>query len=104
MPGLQTHDLTVFKNFVLPRGQKLQFRAGFFNLLNTPWSYTVDTSLATTCNHFANQVPNGVGNYVDHVCDPASRFHFTDDIRNNFGRITSQVGHRVIEFALKYYF
>jgi len=49
-------------------------------------------------------VPDGAGGYVDQVCDPAAGFHFTDDTRNNFGRIVSQTGHRVVEFVVKYYF
>ena len=103
-PGRQTHDLTVFKNFSLPRAQKLQLRVGFFNLFNMPWSYAINTSLGTMCERTVDHVPNGLGGYVDQVCDPASGFTFTDDTRNNFGKITSQTGHRVIEFALKYYF
>ena len=49
-------------------------------------------------------MPNGVGGYVDHVCDPAGGMFYTDLTKANFGTIISKTGHRVIEFALKYYF
>jgi len=33
-----SHDLTVFKNFVLRGAQKRQFRAGFFNTFNAAYA------------------------------------------------------------------
>ena len=33
-PWRMNHDLTIFKNFVIRGDQKLQFRAGFFNIFN----------------------------------------------------------------------
>ena len=49
-------------------------------------------------------MPNGVGGTVDNVCDPTAGFAFTQDTINNFGRINIRRGHRIVEFALKYYF
>jgi hypothetical protein len=46
---------------------------------------------------------HGTG-YVDHVRDPAAGFYFSDNTKANFGKIVEPRGHRVIEFALKYYF
>jgi hypothetical protein len=104
------HDITLFKNFELPRGQRIQFRVGVFNIFNQAfWSTFVaredlDFTLETVCNRFVDGVPNGVGGTVDGVCDPTGGFSFTENTINNFGRINLLRGRRVVEFALKYYF
>ena len=64
----------------------------------------INLNLNTTCNRTFNGVPNGVGGTVDNVCDPTGGFAFTQDTINNFGRINLRRGHRIVEFALKYYF
>jgi hypothetical protein len=51
-----------------------------------------------------NGVPNGVGGTADGVCDASKGFHFDDNTKANFGKINLLRGHRVVEFALKYYF
>ncbi|MDQ3009820.1 MAG: Plug and carboxypeptidase regulatory-like domain-containing protein [Acidobacteriota bacterium] len=48
--------------------------------------------------------PNGVGGTQNNKCDPAGGFTFTDATRNNFGKITTKRGQRVIELALKFTF
>jgi len=59
----------------------------------------------TVSSNGTEYVPTLLVDALPHrVCYPASGFQFTDDTKDNFGRITSQVGHRVIELALKYYF
>jgi len=94
----------VFKNFALPREQKIQLRFRFFDIFNTAYADDIDLSLEALCKNFVDQVPNGVGGYVDHICDPAAGFYFSDNTKANFGKIVTLRGHRVIEFALKYYF
>jgi hypothetical protein len=103
-PFWQNHNVTVFKNFALPRDQKIQFRVGLFNIFNTAYADGLDLNLEALCNTYVDQVPNGVGDYVDGVCDPSAGFYFSDNTKANFGKIFSLSGHRVIEFALKYYF
>jgi hypothetical protein len=49
-------------------------------------------------------VPNGVGGTVDGVCDPTQGFHFTDLTKENFGKIVTKRGHRVIELAARFEF
>jgi hypothetical protein len=49
-------------------------------------------------------VPNGAGGYVDGVCDPTQGFRFSDYTRQNFGRINTKRGHRVIELAVRFEF
>ena len=98
-PLRQDHDLTVFKNFALRGSQKLQLRFGFFDLFNTAYANDIDTTLDTDCNQYVDHMPNGVGGYVDHVCDPAAGMFYTDLTKANFGTIISKTGHRVIEFA-----
>src|SRR5207244_761564 len=36
-PGLVNFDLSIFKNFALREGMRLQFRSEFFNVSNTPF-------------------------------------------------------------------
>jgi hypothetical protein len=109
-PWHSTHDLTVFKNFALAGSQKLQFRAGFFDIFNTAYANTtigspdIDVTLDTVCNRHVDHVPNGAGGYVDGVCDPSGGFHYTQNTLDNFGKILLKRGHRVIELVVKYYF
>ena len=51
-----------------------------------------------------NGVPDGTGNFKDNVCDPTGGFDFTQQTKDNFGKINLKRGHRVIELVLKYYF
>lgn len=110
-PTRMNHDLTVFKDFRLPNDQRIQFRAGFFNLFNMAYAGVrpdlvndIDLMLETTCNVTVNGVPNGTGGLNNNVCDPFGGFSFTENTINNFGKINLKRGRRVIELALKYYF
>jgi hypothetical protein len=38
------------------------------------------------------------------VCDPTKGFSYTQQTKDNFGKINLKRGHRVVEFVLKYYF
>ena len=111
IPSRMNHDVTIFKNFPIGKGsKKLQFRAGAFNIFNQAAPTTqanggdLDLALQTVCNVRVNGVPNGTGGTSDNVCDPSQGFHLTDNSIQNFGKIIFQRGHRVIEFALKFYF
>jgi Carboxypeptidase regulatory-like domain/TonB-dependent Receptor Plug Domain len=108
-PTRQNHDLTVFKNFKTVGEQKLQVRVGFFDLFNQAFANTnigqdINLTLDTTCNVRVNHVPDGTGAFQDNVCDPTKGFSFTQQTKDNFGKINLKRGHRVIEFVLKYYF
>ncbi|MGI8672989.1 MAG: carboxypeptidase regulatory-like domain-containing protein [Luteitalea sp.] len=110
-PTRMTHDLTIFKDFRLGGDQRLQFRAGFFNLFNMAYVGTrpdlgndFDLTLETRCLARVNGVPNGTGGTVNNVCDPFGGFEFTPNTIANFGKINLKRGRRVVEFALKYYF
>jgi hypothetical protein len=104
------HDITLFKNFAIKGDQKLQVRVGVFNIFNMAAATTsvdrndINLNLETTCNRTVNGVPNGAGGTVDNVCDARGGFSFTQNSINNFGRINIRRGHRIVEFALKYYF
>jgi hypothetical protein len=104
-PDRWNWDLTVFKNFGLGGKRKLQFRAGFFNLFNQSWADPargdIDVELNTVCNVHVNGVPNGAGGYSDQVCDATQGFSFTPQTLENFGRIKTRRGRRVIELALR---
>jgi hypothetical protein len=109
MPTRINHDVTLFKNFAITSQQKLQLRVGFFNLFNQAWATTqsaadVDMVLDTRCNVSVSGLPNGAGGTANDVCDPTGGFAYTDLAKQNFGKINLKRGHRVIEFALKYYF
>jgi hypothetical protein len=108
-PTRMNHDLTVFKNFKTVGEQKLQVRAGFFNIFNMAYANTniggdIDLSLNTTCRVRVASVADGAGGFATNVCDPTGGFDFTPQSKANFGKINLKRGHRVIEFVLKYYF
>jgi hypothetical protein len=109
-PARNTHDLTIFKNFGLGGNRKLQVRAGAFNIFNQAFpTYNIgfndlDLTLQADCNVKVNGVSNSAGGTVDNVCDPRGGFHFTQQSIDNFGKIISKRGRRIIEFALKFYF
>ncbi len=103
------HDLTLFKNFAIKGDQKVQFRVGFFNLFNQAFATTsvdgndINLVLNTTCRVRVNNVPDGAGG-TQNVCDPTKGFDYTQQTKDNFGKINLKRGHRVIELVLKYYF
>ena len=108
-PTRTNHDLTLFKNFAISGDQKLQFRAGFFNIFNQAFANTnvgndINLTLDTTCRVRVASLPNGAGGFATNVCDPTGGFDFTKQTKDNFGKINLKRGHRVIEFVLKYYF
>jgi hypothetical protein len=49
-------------------------------------------------------VPNGAGGEAYGVCDPSQGYYFTDLTRENFGKIKTKHGHRVIELAVRFDF
>jgi hypothetical protein len=106
-PTRMNHDLTIFKNFNVHGDQKIQFRTGFFNVFNQAFANTniggdINLTLDTVCNVSAN-TPDGRGN-TPLVCDPTKGFSYTQQTKDNFGKINLKRGHRVVEFVLKYYF
>ena len=108
-PWHMSHDVTIFKNFAIHGDQRLQFRAGFFNIFNMARATTelgndIDLALETSCNRRVNHVPNGIGDYADDVCDPTGGYTFTDNTKENFGKINVKRGHRIVELVLKYDF
>lgn len=84
-PGIQTADLSLFKNFKFTERWLLQFRAEFFNAFNHP--------------NFANPSPNiGPGN-------TPSGFQVTNTLAPILGTDSGGPGDpREIQFALKLYF
>ncbi len=109
-PSRWNWDVTLFKNFSLGGDRRLQLRLGFFNLLNqalpdVTWGEgDVDLKLEVECNVRVDRVPNGAGGYANDVCDPTQGFHFSDYSRENFGKIITKRGHRVIELAARFDF
>jgi Carboxypeptidase regulatory-like domain/TonB-dependent Receptor Plug Domain len=112
-PSRSNFDVSFFKNFEFTENQKLQFRAGFFNIFNQAYPTQIATTgglgasdiyltLNTVCNSRVN-APNGAGGTVS-VCDPTKGFSYTQETQDNFGKIVNKHGRRIVEFALKYYF
>jgi hypothetical protein len=101
-------DLTVFKNFGLGGGKRLQFRVGAFDLFNQAAPDIargdIDLNLQVVCNVRVNGVPNGAGGTANGVCDPTQGFHFSDSTMQNFGKILTKRGHRVMELAARFEF
>jgi hypothetical protein len=59
--------------------------------------------LQTECNVRATGVPNGNGGTAD-VCDPTQGYHFSQNTLDNFGKVITKRGRRVVEFALRLFF
>jgi hypothetical protein len=106
LPSRWNVDLSLFKNFPLGGSRRLQLRVGAFNLLNqaAPALDDVDLDLRTECNVRVDGVPNGAGGYAKAVCDPMQGYYVTDLALENFGRIKTKHGHRVVELALRFDF
>ena len=108
-PTRVNQDLTLFKNFPVKGDQRVQFRVGFFNLFNQAFANTIvggdiNLTLDTSCRVRVNGVPDGTGALQNNVCDPTGGFDYTQQTKDNFGKINLKRGHRVVEFVLKYYF
>jgi len=78
MPGFNNHDLSLFKNFPLKKGHKMQFRWEIYNLFDSLSFNDVDTSA----------IFDAAGNQVD----------------TNFGKVTSARVERRMQFSLRYSF
>jgi hypothetical protein len=130
-PSRSNWDLSLFKNFKMSESKNLQFRVGFFNIFNQAFPKNIDNrnaansdiylTLQTECvattpvnlqitnadgskTTFTQTFPNGLGGTAQGLCDPSKGFRFTADTQNNFGRILTKRGQRVIELALKFTF
>lgn len=129
-PSRANWDLSLFKNFRIGEGKNIQFRAGFFNIFNQAFPKNIDNqnaansdinlTLNTTCTRtpvnqtlvladgsvreFTQSFPNGNGGTASGICDPTKGYSFTADTVNNFGKILTKRGQRVIELALKFTF
>src|SRR4029078_4666906 len=110
-PARNFHDITVFKDFRVGAGAKrIQLRAGVFNLVHQ--AYPIATSnpgpdinyaLEANCNVKVSGVPDGAGGTATR-CDPTKGYTFTQTTIDNFGKILTKRGHRVVEFALRLFF
>ena len=129
-PSRQNWDISLFKNFKFRESKNIQFRAGFFNIFNQAFAKNIDNqnasnsdiylTLETRCTRtpvnqtlvlangtvtqFTQTLPNGTGGTINNVCDPSKGFSFTDATKNNFGKILTKRGQRVVELALKFTF
>ncbi|HEV8430168.1 MAG TPA: carboxypeptidase regulatory-like domain-containing protein [Pyrinomonadaceae bacterium] len=116
-PGRSNFDISFFKNFNITEEKKIQFRTGLFNVFNQAYPTQINVTstnpndsdiflaLDTECDP-ANVVrrPTGDGSNQAGVCDPTKPFRFTQNTINNFGKIQTKRGRRIVEFALKFYF
>jgi Carboxypeptidase regulatory-like domain/TonB-dependent Receptor Plug Domain len=129
-PSTQNWDLSLFKNFKVTESKSLQLRFGFFNIFNQAFAKNFDNQNAnnsdinltmnTTCKRtyvnqnlvlpngtfvskFTDQRPNGEGGTGQGAIIPGT-CDFTTDTKNNFGKILTKRGQRVIEMAVKFTF
>jgi hypothetical protein len=129
-PGTQNWDLSLFKNFKIKESKVLQLRFGFFNVFNQAFAKNFDNqnssnsdiflTLGTACrrtavnqnlvlsdgtfvSQFTDQRPNGAGGTGQGAIIPGT-CDFTTDTKNNFGKILTKRGQRVVEMALKFTF
>jgi hypothetical protein len=130
-PSRSNFDLSLFKNFKVSEQKNLQFRVGFFNIFNQAFPKNIDNRSAAnsdifltlqaeckvrtptnleitnangTKTTFTQTFPNGAGGTAQGLCDPSKGFDFTSDTKNNFGKILTKRGQRVVELALKFTF
>jgi hypothetical protein len=115
-PNRSNFDVSFFKNFNISESKKFQFRTGFFNVFNQAYpsqigntgglgSSDIYLTLNTTCNRTVSNVPDGTGNTAGGpFCDPTGGFSYTQETRDNFGKIVNKHGRRIVEFAFKFYF
>jgi hypothetical protein len=90
-PGFKNVDFSLFKNFAFTESTRLQFRAEFFNLFNTPQFGRPNASLQTTPRFVPR--PNASG-------DP--EWPSQANIRRGPGAITSLVAPmRQVQLGLK---
>lgn len=108
LPSRWNFDLTLFKNFALGGSKHLQLRLGVFDVFNRAAPSLamgdIKLDLVTECNVRVDGVPDGAGGTVDGVCDPTRGFHFSDQTKQEFGKIVSKHGHRVAELAVRFDF
>jgi Carboxypeptidase regulatory-like domain len=80
-PGYFNWDMGLFKDFVISENKRVQFRVNGYNWLNHPlWSFN--------------------GNNLNLSFDKTS----LQQNNSTFGMTTSKQGHRILEFAVKFYF
>jgi carboxypeptidase family protein/TonB-dependent receptor-like protein len=118
-PSRSNFDVSFFKNFNFSESMKFQFRAGLFNIFNQAYPTQINNvaglggsdiylTLGTVCKVRKNGVPNGNpnvnGGLVDNICDPTGGFDYTQETKDNFGKIVNKHGRRIVEFAFKFYF
>jgi hypothetical protein len=85
-PAFFDSDLSVFKNFQIKEGMKLQLRAQAYNFLNHPlYSF-----------------PSGSNLTLQFVQDPVSQV--ITQSNTSFGQTTQKQGSRIVEFGAKFYF
>jgi hypothetical protein len=78
LPGFHNHDISLFKNFPLKSGHKMQFRWEIYNLFDQLSFFEVDTSAQF----------DATGRQTD----------------TNFGKVTSARNERRMQFSLRYAF
>jgi len=115
-PSRSNFDVSFFKNFNFSESKKFQFRAGLFNVFNQAYptqlsptghvgASDIFLTLETVCKVKVHNPPNGTGGTVNgDVCDPTGGFDYTQETKDNFGKIVNKHGRRIVEFAFKFYF
>lgn len=83
-PAFFNSDLGLFKNFKITEAKKLQFRFNAYNFLNHPlWSF------------------NGANLNLGFAPDASGKISVNTP---TFGTVTDKQGHRVVQFAVKFFF
>jgi Carboxypeptidase regulatory-like domain len=85
-PGFQNHNLTLFKEFFVTEGHRIQFRVEAYNWLNHP-------NLGGGSGTGAYDFNNGTASGID--LNPRS---------STFGKVTTKGSERQLQFALRYQF
>lgn len=105
-PNRWNHDISFFKNFALngDGSKRIQFRSGFFNIFNQAYASGINLALDTECVAQVNGIRNGSGGIVNGLCNPTAGFKFTQNTLDQFGKVQTKHGRRIVELAVKFYF
>jgi len=102
-PAYMNHDLSLYKNFKIRESKGVQFRMNAFNFLNHPLpQFGLGSDLNLSFGGL-NQIQDGQGGYIQPTSCTLGAAECNNNATTN-GKPMGKVGHRVMEFAVKFTF
>ena len=99
----------MFKDFKLGGDRRLQFRVGAFNVFNQAYpTFRPNRRLRPGAADGVQPPRHGRAErqrrHGSDLCDPTGGYHFSQNTVDNFGKVITKRGRRVVEFALRLFF